>query len=419
LCIVDNSRVAIWQYRDGCAGRGTVNERTITATPPERQVLDPRIAYIIRQFLNDNAARSPAMGGNSPLRTDGIFSSVKTGTTNNYRDNWTVGITRNVAIGVWVGNTDNTEMKGTTGLTGAAPIWNGVLTGIYGNADLLDAFKIDGALLTDEPTQPEGITTAPTCPIASMRDPLVSCDLRRREYVLSSPALTPDENGDLRAGQAPLPTPVASNGPILSQYQSDPGLIQALVAPINPALAASMVVTAPGQVGPPPPNYCLVPADSTGSIPFATTQLFIAAPVFEDEDPYARIYAQGAGVPILPRLLCSAEIVSNSTVGLGLTAQINAPAMGETVTGTVTVLGTAAWGPNEAWYYTTEIKGASFPEWTTFGNSSETPVVNGVLGNFGATGLAPGLYELRIVIVGRDGNYLTTSFVQPINITGQ
>jgi membrane peptidoglycan carboxypeptidase len=55
-------------------------------------------------ILADNAARSAAMGGNSDLYTPGIATSVKTGTTNDVKDNWTVGYTRNVANGVWVGN---------------------------------------------------------------------------------------------------------------------------------------------------------------------------------------------------------------------------------------------------------------------------------------------------------------------------
>ena len=91
------------------------------------------------------------MGANSPLYTPGIPTSVKTGTTNDFRDNWTVGFTRNVAVGVWAGNTDNAEMFNVSGLSGAAPIWNSVMTGIYGNPALLDA------LGARPPTQPVGL----------------------------------------------------------------------------------------------------------------------------------------------------------------------------------------------------------------------------------------------------------------------
>ena len=64
------------------------------------------------------------MGANSPLNTGSLHTSVKTGTTDDFRDNWTMGFTRNVQVGVWVGNSDGSPMVNTTGLTGAAPIWN-------------------------------------------------------------------------------------------------------------------------------------------------------------------------------------------------------------------------------------------------------------------------------------------------------
>ena len=59
-------------------------------------MLDPRIAFVISDILADNSARTPAMGSNSPLYTPGLPTSVKTGTTNDFSDNWTVGFTRNI-----------------------------------------------------------------------------------------------------------------------------------------------------------------------------------------------------------------------------------------------------------------------------------------------------------------------------------
>ena len=54
-------------------------------------------------------------------------AAVKTGTTNDYRDNWTIGYNRNLAVGVWVGNADNQPMTGSTGITGAAPVWHEIM----------------------------------------------------------------------------------------------------------------------------------------------------------------------------------------------------------------------------------------------------------------------------------------------------
>lgn len=91
--------------------------------PAPEQVVRAEHAYLIADILSDNAARQPTFGENSVLRLP-FQAAVKTGTTNDFRDNWTVGYTPDLAVGVWVGNADNTPMVGTTGLTGAAPIWS-------------------------------------------------------------------------------------------------------------------------------------------------------------------------------------------------------------------------------------------------------------------------------------------------------
>jgi len=87
------------------------------------QVVRPEHAYLISSILSDNQARTPAFGPNSILNLP-FPVAVKTGTTNDFRDNWTVGYTPDIAVGVWVGNADYTPMQNTTGLTGAAPIWS-------------------------------------------------------------------------------------------------------------------------------------------------------------------------------------------------------------------------------------------------------------------------------------------------------
>ncbi len=90
----------------------------------ESQAVPEGVAYLINSVLSDNKARSIAFGVNSLLNIEGV--AVKTGTTDSKRDNWTFGYTPNFTIGVWVGNNDNTPMdpKLTSGITGAAPIWN-------------------------------------------------------------------------------------------------------------------------------------------------------------------------------------------------------------------------------------------------------------------------------------------------------
>ncbi|MFN8420595.1 MAG: transglycosylase domain-containing protein [Anaerolineae bacterium] len=104
------------------------NEETVFeySTPAGVQLVDPAISWMITSILSDNAARTPGFGANSVLNIPG--TAVKTGTTNDYKDNWTIGYTPQFVVGVWVGNTRGEPMNaGVTGLTGAAPIWNQVM----------------------------------------------------------------------------------------------------------------------------------------------------------------------------------------------------------------------------------------------------------------------------------------------------
>lgn len=98
--------------------------------PSPQRIFSPEISFLISHILLDNTARSMEFGLYSQLVVAGHPSvSVKTGTTNDIRDNWTVGYTPSFAVGVWVGNNDNTPMsKVASGITGASPIWNKLMS---------------------------------------------------------------------------------------------------------------------------------------------------------------------------------------------------------------------------------------------------------------------------------------------------
>src|SRR5690606_40574795 len=85
---------------------------------PQR-VIDERVAYLISDILDDDRARLPAMGSPNPMELP-FPAAAKTGTTNDFRDNWTMGYTPGLVIGVWTGNTDNSPMTNISGLEGAA-----------------------------------------------------------------------------------------------------------------------------------------------------------------------------------------------------------------------------------------------------------------------------------------------------------
>ena len=85
-------------------------------------------AYLIANILSDNSARSIVFGTNSLLNISGRTAAVKTGTTNDSKDNWTIGGNTQALVGVWVGNNDNTPMSNVaSGVSGASPIWRKVL----------------------------------------------------------------------------------------------------------------------------------------------------------------------------------------------------------------------------------------------------------------------------------------------------
>lgn len=97
--------------------------------PSEKQVIPEEVAFIISHMLLDNNARQQTFGSNSYLNIPGRSVAVKTGTTDDKRDNWTVGWTPSILVLTWVGNNDNSPMSPTlaSGVTGAAPIWRRIM----------------------------------------------------------------------------------------------------------------------------------------------------------------------------------------------------------------------------------------------------------------------------------------------------
>lgn len=141
-------------------------------TPPDyaRPVLDPRVAFLITDILSDNNARIPSFGPGSALNI-GRPAAAKTGTTTDFRDNWTVGYTPNLVVGVWVGNADNSPMVEVSGISGAGPIWNEFMRRVLkGQPEL--AFDV-----------PEGLVRAEVC-ATSGKLPTVYCPKTRMEWFI-------------------------------------------------------------------------------------------------------------------------------------------------------------------------------------------------------------------------------------------
>ncbi len=158
-------------------------EIPIPQRPTPQQVIQPEHAYLITHILADDVARGAAFGRNSLLFIPGYSVAAKTGTTNDNRDNWTLGYAPNIVVGVWHGNTDNSPMRGTSGFTGAAPIWNRVIT---------------AALTREAPREfpiPPNVGTIEVC-ADSGTQPSAECLNRRQELVITS-QLPPGPEHDL------------------------------------------------------------------------------------------------------------------------------------------------------------------------------------------------------------------------------
>lgn len=92
-------------------------------------VTEPKYAFLINQALSDDSARAPIFGLGSKLKINGKTVAVKTGTTNNLKDNWCIGWTPEIMVSAWVGNNDSSPMSWVaSGISGATPIWNRIMT---------------------------------------------------------------------------------------------------------------------------------------------------------------------------------------------------------------------------------------------------------------------------------------------------
>lgn len=147
------------------------------------QAVKTEVAWIMSNILSDNTARATAFGPNSSLVIPGHTVSVKTGTTDSKRDNWTIGYTPSLLTAVWVGNNNNAPMDPllTSGVTGAAPIWHDIMT----------------ELLKDKPDE---VALKPDTVIA------IPCYFNRPEYFIKG---TEPAGGQC----APIPTPTPSPSP--------------------------------------------------------------------------------------------------------------------------------------------------------------------------------------------------------------
>ena len=187
--------------------------RDYRMTQPQ-QVVRPEHAWLITSMLSDNAARARTFGPNSPLRLSRP-AAAKTGTTNDFRDNWTIGYTPDLVVGVWVGNSDNSPMRGVSGITGAAPIWKQIMEEALAGQPARDFLP------------PPGIVGVEICEYGGHL-PSSACPRRRIEY--------------FSADQLPLPADERIERAVQAR---DPGLVMAPPTPSAPPQTPDVLLTYP------------------------------------------------------------------------------------------------------------------------------------------------------------------------------
>ncbi|MGE5041674.1 MAG: transglycosylase domain-containing protein [Candidatus Levyibacteriota bacterium] len=136
------------------------------------KVLPPGVSFIMSHMLMDNNARLIEFGGVSPLKIKNYPISVKTGTTNDFRDNWTIGYTSQYVVAVWVGNNNNTAMNGiVSGITGAAPIWHDIM------AHMVESSP------PQWPIQPDNVVGRTVCADSGLMPPADGCPTRYEYFI--------------------------------------------------------------------------------------------------------------------------------------------------------------------------------------------------------------------------------------------
>jgi penicillin-binding protein 1C len=127
--------VSLWELVDAYVamareGRALPLHLVEGGTAPSRQIGDPSDWQLMTDMLADRNARAHSFGHGSVLDLP-FPAAVKTGTSSDFHDTWTVGFTRDYTVGVWVGNFDGSPMRGVSGVTGAGPLWNRIMLHLY------------------------------------------------------------------------------------------------------------------------------------------------------------------------------------------------------------------------------------------------------------------------------------------------
>ncbi len=359
---------------------------------PAQQAVDPRVAFLISDILDDDAARVPAMGDTNPLALP-FPAAAKTGTTNDFRDNWTMGYTPGLAVGVWTGNTDNSEMLDISGLTGAAPLWSDYMQAVYTDPTLLDKLIVNGQPPAREFSPPAGMSQQGLCALASVTPGATDCSPSGSEWMLDGL-------------DTAVPTPAAPD--TTTTEELEPAVLRVTAVPLPP-LPQEILDAEPDEDAPPAQLFCHYNDGSDALLlpPEAQAQVFLEPPRNPESLKAAHEWAQANNLAILPTTACNELLALAGDPNRVAFYRITSPKAGDSVSGILPIVGTADFDPNVVEFYKLELGIPNGPDtqWLTLGETHNTPVINGTLEMLHAEALAPGEYLLRLIVV-KDSNYV-------------
>ena len=382
-------RVPVTPFLKITDSRGNVLEQLDTDRPIGKRVLDSGVAYQISDILSDNAARTPMFGPSSALKIQGIDAAVKTGTTNDWKDSWTVGYTPALAVGVWVGNNDGRVMSHVAGAIGAAPIWHDFIQQIYADPrlqsrllktnekELPTGFHVPPGMVHSQVCAQSGMAPGPACP-----------DLKWGWYTQNqmSIALSQPDNWHVW-----MPVTLHDGG----------ATVAGAGVPVTDTI--QRIFTIPpeqyrGWIGGGPPI--------TVTLPITPTAPVLPTPVKVEPASIASMITPipGYSQTPLPRP-AGLQQPGNIDPIPGLQLSILSPGPGDNLQGVVNVVG-AAWSADFARYRleVTPLLGGS----PTLIADSPQPVSGGTLGIWVTDGLPSGQYILSLTIQTQAGQVART-----------
>ncbi len=309
-------------------------------------VIRPEVAYLMQNILSDDGARAPQFPPNSILTIRGLPTSnvvaVKTGTSNENRDLWTIGFTRNFVVGVWIGRGDNQPTNGSS-FTGAAPIWNAVMTAAV-------------SIQAPAPfSQPAGVGFAQICADTGTLPGANCTNLRNELFIASQPPPPPEQ-----------------------------GFVQTIAVDTWTGLRAN--------------NFC---PDHVTTSTFASIN-DAAAVNWLNGTGQGRTFAQRLGLPIPLQPAPTGACDLNTPIPV---VRVTSPTPGQVVQGSVQITGTISVAQNFS-HYEVQLATAANPTSFTIILPANTTQPSSILGTWNTIGTPDGDYILRVVVYSTTGGII-------------